>query len=233
MARSVRCVQCGSGVPLPEDLRTPSFTCPFCQAELSTAQYAGEVAVSADHLRGYMDDVLAGEKPLGAPAPRFVDTNTAMHADVCKRCGAAVAVPLALELHFFTCAGCGTEQRVVDYVSDKVRLDLDMERQLAGNQALRDLRADGLACKSCGGQNAVPDDGSIQIVCRFCGQPILLTEYVDEGALSRARMRHAVDEMKEQMRAAQEEDLRRNRAIGIFVAVIAVIAIVVTSLVQK
>lgn len=233
MGRSVRCIQCGSGVPLPDDLRTPTFTCPFCRAELSTAHYAGEVAVSADQLRGYMGDVLAGEKPLGAPAPRFVDTNTAMHADVCKRCGSAVQVPLALEVHLFTCAGCGVEQRVVDYVSDEVRLDLDMERQQKGNQALRDLRAEGLACRSCGGHNAVPDDGSLQLVCRFCGQPILLTEYVDEGALSRARMRHAVEEMKEQMRAREDEELRTNRLIGIVVAVIAVIAIVVTNLVQN
>lgn len=43
MAREhgVTCSRCGASTPLPDDLRTPTFSCAFCHGELQAAAYAG------------------------------------------------------------------------------------------------------------------------------------------------------------------------------------------------
>src|SRR5690606_20596512 len=97
----------------------------------------------------------------------------------CHHCGGAVAVPLDLQVNILHCAACGRAQRVTDYISNNERFRLDMARQLAGNQALLRLQAEGVDCPSCGGKNAVLDDGSMQVTCRFCATPILLSAFVD------------------------------------------------------
>ena len=73
-----------------------------------------------------------------------------------------------------------------------------MARQVAGNEAWRRLLADGVACGRCGGVNAVPDDGSVQLACSFCGAAVLLSDHVDAGAVARHRLKHGVFAMRDE-----------------------------------
>ena len=85
----------------------------------------------------------------------------------CKRCGASVGVPLDLTVNQLTCGGCGTAQPVNAYISDGERFAMDMQRQVAGNDALKALKASGVPCTKCGGLNPFPPDGQIQTVCKL------------------------------------------------------------------
>jgi hypothetical protein len=71
MGRGVACSKCGATTPLPDDLRTPTFSCAYCGDSLATAAYAGRSAVSADEMRGYLLEVVThGRAPLPGEAPR-------------------------------------------------------------------------------------------------------------------------------------------------------------------
>lgn len=192
MSRGVTCSRCGASTPLPDDLTVPSFACAFCHAVLETAAYAGQAAVSADALLGYVGAAL--ESGVGAPesAPRFEGGSTSPRAASCRHCAAPVEVPLDVSVRELSCAGCGRRQPVSDYVSDEERFALDMQRQVAGNEALVRLRAEGVPCGKCGAKSAVPDDGSVQLVCPYCGATILLSDHVDASAVARARLKHGV-----------------------------------------
>ncbi|MBX3227028.1 MAG: hypothetical protein KIT84_41275 [Labilithrix sp.] len=191
MGRGVTCRQCGASTPLPDDLRVPSFACQYCRAQLVTAAYAGAAAVSADALLGHVGAAMRGERT--DAAPRFEGSRSAAtRAAECRHCRAPVAVPLDVTVHTFRCAPCGREQRVNEYVSDGERLAIDLGRQVAGNDALARLRAEGVECSRCGGKNAVPDDGSVQIVCQFCKAAVLLSDHVDASAVARARLKHGI-----------------------------------------
>ena len=76
--RGVTCSACGAATPLPDDLLVPTFACAFCHATLTTADYAGEAAVSADALVGHIERLAADPKAAMAnldesvrSAPRF------------------------------------------------------------------------------------------------------------------------------------------------------------------
>ncbi|MBN8609598.1 MAG: hypothetical protein J0L92_03385 [Deltaproteobacteria bacterium] len=223
--RGVTCSACGASTPLPDDLRVATFTCAFCRATLETARYAGKQAVTADVLTAHLEGVVANPQQAmqdmkdGVRAPVFEDENQATRAAACTRCGGRLAVPLNLRIHQVTCGACGATHPVAQYVSDAERLALDMERQQRGNEALRNLAQSGVACTKCGGRNEVPTDGTVQIVCRFCSQTILLSDHVDAGAIARARLKNAVFGMKDELRA-REERSQRNWRIGIAVFVV-------------
>ena len=223
--RGVTCSQCGASTPLPEDLTTPTFSCTFCRAVLETRQYAGAQAVTADvlgaHLRGVAADPQKAMQDLrdGVRAPVFEDENHATRAAACTACGAAIAVPLNLRVHHVTCNACGKTHPVSQYVSDGERFELDMQRQVAGNEALRALAQTGVACTKCGGRNDVPIDGTVQITCRFCSQTILLSDHVDAGAIARARLKNAVSEMRDELRQREEES-RTAWRIGFAIVVV-------------
>lgn len=229
MSRGIRCPSCGASTPLPEDLRVPTFACAFCHTTLTTAHFAGESAVSADALLGHMAQAIAvPPADLGASirsAPRFRDGNTATRADACKDCGAAVEVPLALEVHTFSCGSCGKEQRIERYVSDRERLELDMKRQVEGNAALARVRAEGLHCGSCGAHNAVPADASVQFPCAFCGTVILLGEHADAAAVARRRMADGVFAMRDELVRKQEEHDRRVKRAVLTAVVVALVVV--------
>lgn len=237
MGRGVTCPQCGGSTPLPDDLRVPTFACGFCHATLETAAFAGRGAVTAEgiarHLEG-VPDMSAREAMDGASSlQRFEDRNTDHRDAPCKLCGATLHVPLALEVHVVTCDGCGREQRVDAYVSDAERMELDMARQLAENAALDRLIASGVACGRCGGHNAVPDDGSAQLVCMHCRTAILLAEHVPAGAIARRRLKHAAFGFRDAAMArgaASQSDARRVGLIALVLCVVgAAIAIALTS----
>jgi hypothetical protein len=230
--RGVTCPHCGASTPLPEDLRTPTFQCAFCKSVLETARFAGQAAVSADAVIGYMSEAIAAKRVPDADsiatAPRFEEENAATRPAACLACGAPVQVPLNLRVHHLTCGACGRSQPVNGYISDQERFELDMARQAAGNDALKRLQADGLSCTKCGGKNPLPADGSIQLPCKFCGATILLADHVDAGAVARQRLVHNVFAMKDELMRQQEARDRRNRYGAIaLVVVLALIAVAV------
>jgi hypothetical protein len=208
MGQGVTCHQCGGSTPLPDDLRIPVFTCNFCRAELRTASYAGAAAVSADALLGHVRAVIGGATPVtsaAATAPRFQGGSPLTRAAECHHCRAPVDVPLDLRARELTCTRCGRTQPVNQYISDEERFALDMQRQVAGNEAFARLRAEGVPCGKCGAQNSVPDDGSIQLTCKFCRATILLSDYVDASAIARARLKHGVFAIRDEARRKQAE----------------------------
>ncbi len=223
--RGVTCKACGGSTPLPADLTVSSFECQFCRAPLDTRAHAGAQAVTADHLASHLRGLAArADEAVREPydpraAPVFEDHNTATRAATCTACGAGVAVPLDLRVHQFSCAACGRQHRVADYVSDQERLELDMARQVAGNEALRRLQAEGVACTKCGGKNEVPSDGSVQLACRFCGASILLSDHADAGAVARARLKDAVFEVREEL-MFKEMERQRTRKIALIAFVL-------------
>ncbi len=157
------------------------------------------------------------------PVPRFEHSGASRtRAGQCKLCGADVQVPLDLATHAFECPGCGKTEPVNAYISDTERLGLDMARQLAGNQALAELRADGVPCGQCGGHNAVPDDGSVQVLCQFCGATVLLSDHVDADAVARARLKRGVNEMRAALKIAQAEREKSVRRLLVVMMVIVV-----------
>ena len=211
VGRGVTCHRCGASTPLPDDLRVPVFACAFCRAELTTASYAGAAAVSADALLGHIGQVIDGAVPVAqgaATAPRFQGGSTETRAATCQHCAAPIAVPLNVEVRELTCAGCGRVQPVNRYISDAERFALDMERQVAGNEAFKRLSAEGVPCSRCGGKNAVPQDGSVQLLCKFCKGTILLSDHVDASAIARARLKHGVFAMRD---AAIQQQANRDR----------------------
>lgn len=232
--RGVTCHQCGASTALPEDLRAKTFGCAYCGAEIETASVVGREAVSADALLDHVARVAAApvanlrENVLAAP--RFEGGSAGTQAAQCKRCHAAVAVPLDVTVHTFACGACGSAERVVDYVSDKERLDLDMARQIAGNEAFKRLKAEGVPCVRCAGVNAVPDDGSVQLVCRFCNATILLTDHVDASAIARARLKHGVFALRDEALRAQEAGQRRVRWLAITVSVLVAAVVLLVNL---
>ncbi|MCZ7684228.1 MAG: tetratricopeptide repeat protein [Sandaracinaceae bacterium] len=76
-------------------------------------------------------------------APQFQGGSSSTCAASCRRCGAPIEVPLDVSVRELSCAGCGQRQRVNDYVSDEERFALDMQRQVAGNEAFARLKAEG------------------------------------------------------------------------------------------
>lgn len=231
--RGVTCPQCGATTPLPDDLLVPTFACAFCHATLATADFAGTAAVSADALVGHLEKLAADPKAAMAhheesvrTAPRFDGGSREHREGKCVHCQATVAVPLDLEVRELTCGACGRTQFVRRHISDEERFRLDMDRQVAGNEAYKRLLAEGLACPKCGGHNPVPDDGSVQLICKFCRAAILLSDHVDETAIARHRLKHGVFGVRDELVRQQKG---RDRAIGIAVAVI--VAVIVGGLV--
>lgn len=190
----ITCPSCGSSTPLPADLTIATFSCGSCRAELRTVDYAGRAAVSADALVEHLRGVAA--KP---PADAIASIASAPRFEG----GSAEAPPGA---------------------TDEERFRLDMERQVAGNEALRRLVAEGVTCRGCGGHNTVPDDDSVQLSCSFCGATLLLADYVDASAVARRRLKHGVFAVRDQLLAAEEARQRRVR--WIVLAVVAVVVVV-------
>jgi predicted RNA-binding Zn-ribbon protein involved in translation (DUF1610 family) len=198
MGRGVSCSKCGASTPLPEDLRTSTFKCAYCGETLVTAAYAGASAVSADAMRGYLLDVVKEGRAPETPGahPRFEQHNTETRRATCKHCGGAIEVPLDLHAKSFECPTCKRTESVRTYVPDAERLMGEIAHVMKDNQALAKLRAEGAACPKCGGTNAVPDDGSVQFVCKFCGGAILLSELVSADAVARARLKHGLADVR-------------------------------------
>lgn len=174
----------------------PTFACAYCKATLQTAAYAGAAAVSADALMGHINRVVWDKTPVRdavANAPKFQGGSTESRPAKCLNCAAPVMVPLDLQVRQLTCERCHQTQAIHRYISDEERFALDMKRQVAGNEALKKVLADGVVCGRCGGKNQVPDDGSVQIVCTFCKNAILLSDHVDASALARRRLKHGID----------------------------------------
>ncbi|MCA9490085.1 MAG: hypothetical protein KC621_09180 [Myxococcales bacterium] len=101
---------------------------------------------------------------------------------------------------------------------DAERLQLDLARQVAENDALKQLVADGLDCPSCGAHNDVADDHRVQLTCTHCGATVRLSDHVAAGAVARRRLAHGVFAMRDELVAKQEAAKRRERTI-VFVLV--------------
>lgn len=234
MGQGVSCLSCGASTPLPDDLRVPTFTCAYCQATLQTASYAGASAVSADALVGHMQRAMASPETAVASmkdAPRFAGGDTNTRTMACRRCGGALAVSLDVEVPTVTCPACHDTAPVRVYIPDQERFELDMARQVAGNEAYKRLLAEGVKCGRCGGHNRVADDGSVQQVCTFCGAAILLAEHVDASAIARHRLKHGVFALRDAAIAAQAAQQQKvNRVVGVVVAVVVVAVLAINLL---
>ncbi len=88
------------------------------------------------------------------------------------------------------------------------RMEADQQRQIAQNEALKALRAEGVACPRCNGHNALPATG-VQATCTFCGATILLSGLVGEDAVARERLGRGVREAIDEARRLQEASDRR------------------------
>jgi DNA-directed RNA polymerase subunit RPC12/RpoP len=157
-------------------------------------------------------------------APKLVTANRdATRASRCLRCGAAIQVSLDLRVHEVRCAGCGHVEGVAAHVSDAERMQLDMQRQIDGNEAYKRLIAEGVPCGRCGGKNEVLGDGSVQVVCRFCAHTILLRDYVDEDAIARRKLRTEALAMRDGLRDKQKKSESRVALIVVSLVVVVIV----------
>jgi DNA-directed RNA polymerase subunit RPC12/RpoP len=226
MAQGVTCSRCGAGTPLPDDLRTPAFECAYCHAQLSTAAYAGKDVVSAEQMRAQMTNPRAAQ-----PATPHAFINTRTQAAPCVHCGVVLQVPLDMRAKTVDCPACKRVEPVQRYFADGQRLMLDMQRQIAGNQALARLGTDGVPCSRCGGLNPVTEAAAVQVVCRYCGAPILLSDHVDTSAVARSRLKLGIQEMRGAMTEQQRKQKRLNLIItGVVFGGIALVLLVVFAL---
>ena len=226
MSQTLACPSCGTSNPLPEDLRTGTFTCVSCHQELRTAELADGASRSVDALVGWMNEAVA--KPFDpasiATAPKLEDESTAVRPMPCLKCGQTVDVPLDLTAKQVRCEACDRTWPVSAYIDDAERLRLDMARQVAENEALKRLVAEGLDCPSCGAHNDVPDDHRVQLTCTHCGATVRLSDHVEAGAVARRRLKHGVFAMRDELVARQEAAKRRERTI-VFVLVGGMVAV--------
>lgn len=215
MSRAVACPSCGAGTPLPEDLRTETFRCTSCHQELRTAELADGASRSVDVLVGWMKDAVQGpfDPASIATAPKLADESTAVRPMPCLKCGQPVEVPLDLTAKQVRCEACDRTWPVSAYIGDAERLELDMARQVAENDALKRLVAEGLDCPSCGAHNDVPDDDRVQLTCTRCGATVRLSDHVEAGAVARRRLKHGVFAMRDELVARQEAAQRRERTL--------------------
>jgi DNA-directed RNA polymerase subunit RPC12/RpoP len=208
---------------LPGDLRVPSFRCSACGAELATSAYVDKSIASVEQMRVYLEGLAANPRAAGArPAPRFETTNADVRPATCRHCGGAVSVPLSLRDKTFVCPTCHRTEAIVNYVTDKERFVLDMQRQMAGNRALKDLRTAGVPCHRCGAQNPIADPAAVQVVCSYCGAAILLSDHVSADAIARARLKQGLVDLRAGFEAAQKT---QDRKVLILVACILGVAV--------
>jgi hypothetical protein len=217
MVRGVSCTRCGASTPLPADLRVPSFRCSACSTELVTAAYVGKDIASAEQFTAYLRGLPGHPHGPQAAPPRFESTNTQVRAANCRHCAGAVAIPLALREKTFVCPTCQRTEPIAAYVSDKERFAFDMQRQMAGNQALKDLRTAGVPCHRCGANNPVLDPAAVHVVCTYCGAAILLSDHVASDAVARARLKQGLVDMRAGFEAAKKA---QDRKVAILVACI-------------
>jgi len=214
--RAIRCPRCGASTPLPEDLRAATFLCAFCHHELTTAEFAGDAAVSADALVAHMEHAIAN--PMTAAesarsAPKFLGNSAEVRPSNCIDCKAPIDIPMDLTINNVTCAACGRVQATNKHIPQQERFEYDMARQVAGNRALDAFYADGVACTNCGGHLVFPDDGSVQFACPHCKTVLVASQWVDASAVGRRRLKHAVFEMRDELMERQKENDRSTTTI--------------------
>jgi hypothetical protein len=208
---------------MPDDLLVPTFQCAYCHEQLSTAAYAGQ----GRRVGG--GDARAPRRRDDGPSPgrtgaalRFRQHEDTPGVVRALRRGGPRAARHAYEVlrvpRLSACRGGDP------LLSDGQRMMLDMQAQVPGNQTLARLRAEGVPCSRCGAKNPVTDEAAVQIVCRFCGAPILLSDSVDTSAVARSRLKLGMNQMF-QMVEDDERKQKRNTVI-IIVCVITGISIV-------
>lgn len=204
----------------------PTFECQYCHAVLETVAYAGLGAVRAEAMKDVLAAAARGQAP--AEQPQQLVHGTAGVRDLpCVHCKATLAVPLDVTVSRVTCAACGKTEPVNRYITDAERLAIDMQRQIAGNQAMEELVRSGVRCDRCGAPNRVPRPIPVQVICTACQHPILLAGHVAADAVDRARLKESVLALRESMKGKQAGAARLNLyiTIGVFAA-IAVLAII-------
>jgi hypothetical protein len=161
----------------------------------------GEAVVSADAFVTGLEAVFAGKASTLA-APRDARPSPS-RAGQCLRCKRPIEVTMDLRIHQLTCAECGCVQPVAAHVSDVERMQIDQQRQIAENEALKALRAEGTSCPGCGGHVPVGATG-VQATCGFCGAVVVLSGLVGEDALARERLGTGVRAAIDEARSRQE-----------------------------
>ncbi len=218
----VKCSQCGASTPLPRDLRIPTFECQYCHAQLVTANYAGEGAVRVDEMGAYLGAALDAGTTDGLVAPKLVHGTAGFRPLPCFACKAEVQVPLAITINTVACPSCGREAGVSRYISDAERLEIDMARQIAGNEELKRLQVEGLRCRRCNAHNTVAEPIEVQQLCTSCGGVILLSDHVPPDAVDRARLKASVYGIRDRALAINAE---HGRKAGIVIAVVLVVVV--------
>lgn len=230
----VVCTQCGASTPLPEDLRVATFACQFCRAELSTASYAGVGAVRVDEMRAFFNAVVEAPSALKSiQPPKLVHGDGGTREGKCAHCGAPLAIPLTITTHSVTCASCGKTEPINRYIGDAERMQLDIDRQVAGNQAVAELLRTGVSCPKCGAPNALSEPISVQHLCTTCGHAILLSDFVPADAIDRARLKQIAHELKRGIAAQAAARQRASRFIVIGVIALVLVAVGVAAFLQS
>lgn len=223
----IDCPQCGASTPLPDDLRVPTFACRYCNTELSTEQYAGPGAVRVEEMRAYLEAIVETPSTVStATAPKLVHGEGGARDAACAHCGAPITVPLTITVPTVRCDACGKTEPVNRYVSDAERLQLDMARQIAGNQAVAELLHTGVTCPRCGAHNALSAPVPVQMACASCRHAILLSDFVPADAIDRARLKESVLALKEGLARKQRASSRvAGYVVGAVVIVIVLLAL--------
>ncbi len=218
------CSQCGASTPLPADLRAPTFHCAYCNAELSTAAYAGVGAVRVDEMGAFFNAVVETGTAEGHVAPKLVHGTAGMRRMPCFACKTEIDIPLDVTISKVTCTSCGRDAAVSRYISDAERLQIDMARQVAGNTELERLLAEGVNCRRCNAHNTVREPVPVQLECASCRGVILLSDYIASDAVDRARLKASAYAMRDNLIAKHKASGNRN-AIVIVAIIVVVIAI--------
>lgn len=220
----VTCSHCGASTPLPSDLRIPTFSCAYCHGELETAKFAGEGAVRVAEMGAFMDAALSAGTTDGLVAPKLLHGTAGFRTMPCSTCQAPLEVPLDITVNKVTCGGCNRTFPVASYIGDAERLTIDMARQVAGNEELKRLVAEGLRCRKCNAHNAVTEPIEVQQTCTSCGGVILLSDFVPSDAVDRARLKAAAFGIRDRAMAMNAAHGRRNALIiaGLLGVVIAI-----------
>jgi transcription elongation factor Elf1 len=166
-------------------------------------------------------------------APKLEHGDAGTRDAECVHCGAGISVPLTITIPTVSCASCGKTEPVSRYVSDGERFQLDMARQLAGNQQLRELLHTGLTCPRCGAHNALSEPVPVQIACSSCRHTILLSDFAPADAVDRARLKQTALEFKQGLLAKQEANARRGRYIAFAIVAGLVIAILTAAILTQ
>ena len=103
----------------------------------------------------------------------------------------------------------------------------EMKRSAELTAAISEVRARGLDCHECGANNTCPPLHQAQRPCASCGTVLLLTSYLPEDAVTRARLGHGAAALTQKSMQTNARFLLVS--CGVVVLVVGVLGVVAVS----